>query len=256
MLEQLQSMAVPSFLLDPKTIQQARDAHNNATQTDDKTPWQDWSLKTSFTTGTLFLRAASWNPMPPIYDGFREKPLTFGARPDGRPRWKIVSRKLPKNTRLRLYQKAGDGPAKLGWAQFDGDIWVPILFRHGFEVEPIMSLTPNECISVKAGARFARGHVTITGLGLGYLLWLVSNKPGVKSVTLIEIDKDIVDTVMPLLRPHLKIEPAVIIGDCRKLLPEMKGDVVLMDHFDAYGHNSWFVEDKWTTGFARRWIWG
>ena len=126
-----------------------------------------------------------------------------------------------------------------------------------------MGLSPFECMTVKWGARFAKGRVVITGLGLGYLLWLCSRRKQVKHITVCEIDEDIIEHIMPRIRPYLGPVPIkVVVGDCRNRLLKLSGDVLLADHFDSYGWNGdWYQYDSplrahIENNFGKVWTWG
>ena len=251
-LEILNESMIPTQLLAPQFVERAHKAHHAAAHTSDSTPWEDWGPNTKFKTA-LFLRAKTFKPMPDIFG--KDLPIQFGD-------WRIFRNPLPKTKHLRMYQANGDAPPRLGWAQFDRDIKVTVLTR---KRRPIMGLTPMECISVKAGARFARGSVVITGLGIGYLLYLVCQRRQVKNVTVIEDDPGIIEHVWPRLKPHLN-DPArvrIITGDCNEVLPKFPGthDVLLADHFSGFGYNKdWLTyhrdRDVIREKFKKIWIWG
>lgn len=61
----------------------------------------------------------------------------------------------------------------------------------------VMSDTPDERQDHYAPVRFARGDVLINGLGLGMVLGAVLKKDSVLSVTVVEIDQDVIDLVGP-----------------------------------------------------------
>jgi len=200
-MEQLQSMMIPACLLDPTLVEAARQSHLAGYDVDDvpAEKWEDFTLKTPFRR-ELFLRADTYRPFLDVWDGLpqkRDEGIRFGD-------WMMYAPVLKAGHRLRMYQKAGDGPAKMGWVQFDRDIAIPSLNRKTWgNYEPIMSLSPFECISVKTGARFAKDKVVITGLGMGYLLWLVHQRPQVKHITVIEIDDAVINHVWSRVRKHM-----------------------------------------------------
>jgi hypothetical protein len=63
----------------------------------------------------------------------------------------------------------------------------------------VMSDTPAELHDLIPFVERATGHVLIAGLGLGIATELVLGKPGVTSVTVLEVEKD----VIALVHPHL-----------------------------------------------------
>lgn len=58
-----------------------------------------------------------------------------------------------------------------------------------------MSDTPFEIECMKDVIEFARGDVLICGLGIGLLPTLIKDKPEVKSITVVELEKDVIDLV-------------------------------------------------------------
>lgn len=61
----------------------------------------------------------------------------------------------------------------------------------------VMSDTPDEMRDHSWAVRMADGHVLINGLGIGMVLAAVLRKPEVERVTVVEIDKDVIDLVGP-----------------------------------------------------------
>jgi hypothetical protein len=94
----------------------------------------------------------------------------------------------------------------------------------------VMSDTPAERWDHVSFVRAATGDVLISGLGLGMCLGAVLRKPDVKSVTVIEIDTDVIALVAPAYR-----DPRVTIihADARYWLPP-KGK-----RFGAVWHDIW-----------------
>ncbi|MCD8203856.1 MAG: hypothetical protein LUB56_01880 [Coprobacillus sp.] len=73
-----------------------------------------------------------------------------------------------------------------------------------------MSINPNEIETMKAMIEEANGNVLICGLGLGYLAYMLSLKDEVKSVVILENNKDIIsifnENIYPLLKTKSKIK--------------------------------------------------
>ena len=67
-----------------------------------------------------------------------------------------------------------------------------------------MSLNPNEINTMKDGIKKAKGNVLVLGLGLGYYPFMISNKDEVRSVTIIELEKDIINLFNKHLYPLFK----------------------------------------------------
>lgn len=91
-------------------------------------------------------------------------------------------------------------PVPIGkWTRLliDGDLW--------------MSNTPMETVSNYGFCRKAHGKVLIGGLGMGLMLSELLPKKKVDSITVIEIDEDVVETIAPLFADDkLKIVEADI----------------------------------------------
>lgn len=66
------------------------------------------------------------------------------------------------------------------------------LYRRG---AIIMSDTPDELRDLRPILKHARGKVLIGGLGLGIVVGLLLEKEGVKEITVVEIDQDVIDLV-------------------------------------------------------------
>jgi hypothetical protein len=145
-----------------------------------------------------------------------------------------------------------------GSVLFDGPVNIPALYEWSKHDEswnelPWMSLTPSEFISLRGGIRAARGHTIVAGLGLGHQLIEISKKKSVKKVTLVERSQELVDWLMPRIRPLLG--PAtldVIVDDATAVVPKLTADVACIDIFDSYGGN----EFPRCPDVGRVWIWG
>ncbi|MBK8264708.1 MAG: hypothetical protein IPK80_25625 [Nannocystis sp.] len=131
-----------------------------------------------------------------------------------------------------------------GTVIFDADIGVPALFQARaadepgsgrWSASPWMSLTPAELLTLRPGTRLARGRVVVAGLGLGHQLVEVSRRLQVKHVTLIERSQELVEWLLPALRPRLRRPVEVIVGDALEVLPRLRADVALVDIFPSFG---------------------
>jgi hypothetical protein len=168
---------------------------------------------------------------------------------------------LPARRPLVIGKKNGDWDLKKGYAFFDEPVAIPSLYQEGRgTVNPWMSLTVNEVLTLRPGTRRAKGHVIVGGLGLGHQLIEVSKRKQVTSLTLIEISKELVGWLMPRIESHLGCKVKVVVGDVYKELPKMMADIVLLDVFASYGWNgdSWKVKEvmEKSHGIKDWWIWG
>ena len=64
-----------------------------------------------------------------------------------------------------------------------------------------MSVTPNEIETMEASINEVKGDVVVFGLGLGYFAFMSSLKPEVKSVTIIENDKNVISLFNKYIYP-------------------------------------------------------
>ncbi len=94
----------------------------------------------------------------------------------------------------------------------------------------VMSDTPKEYSDHADFFRMAKGDVLIHGLGLGCALNVVANKPQVESITVVEIEQDVIDLVAPHFQ-HKNIE--IIHADAMTWTPP-KGK-----RYHAVWHDIW-----------------
>ncbi|MBL4685230.1 MAG: hypothetical protein JKY37_11615 [Nannocystaceae bacterium] len=156
---------------------------------------------------------------------------------------------------------------QVGTVVFDSDVLIPALYqarpdaeRTGDHWEPMpwMSITPAEIMTLRPGTRMAKGRVVIAGLGLGHQLIEVTKRLQVKRVTVVELDQELVDWIMPQIRPHCRKPVEVIVGDAYEVLPKLKADIALIDIFPGYGDGFKRVAElaKQCPGIKKLWGWG
>ncbi len=95
-----------------------------------------------------------------------------------------------------------------------------------------MSVTPHEINTMKENISQAKGHVITLGLGLGYYSFMVSNKPEVKKVTIVEMNQKIIDIfkgeILPFFPHKEKIE--IVKADAFSYLSkQIDGDYLFAD---------------------------
>lgn len=81
-----------------------------------------------------------------------------------------------------------------------------------------MSLDPSEINTMVPVAKLMKGNVLIFGLGLGYFPFLCLENKEVKSITIIEKDKNIIDLYRKFIFPHVK--------------PNIKFDIIEADAYE------------------------
>lgn len=207
----------------------------------------------------LNLKAASW----PNWSLFPVQPApgltpTRKLTPDqcvDHGVFRYVERVLPRGH--ALLTASGN---RRGTVMFDTDLVIPCLYdvRRG-DINPWMSITPLEVLTLRAGTRHAYGHTVIAGLGLGWQLAQVLVKPKVTQVTLVERSPELIDWILPRVLakvgPHHAQVDAVI-GNAYDVVPKLHADVALIDIYPGYGGNTFVdcpnIERVWCWGSARR----
>ena len=86
-----------------------------------------------------------------------------------------------------------------------------------------MSVTPNEINTMKKPIEEACGNVCTIGLGLGYYTYMVSLKENVKSVTVVERDKEVIELFKKYILPQIEFKDKIKIieSDCFSFLDKM-----------------------------------
>jgi hypothetical protein len=99
--------------------------------------------------------------------------------------------------------------------------------------EPFMQLqmsdTAMEWDTNQEFIKKAKGDILIGGLGIGFILIPIVNNPKVKSITVIEENKNIATKVYEFLKPHLNDKVKVICASVEDYIPDMEYDVIYMD---------------------------
>lgn len=215
---------------------------------------QDWDPQMPWST-ELNLRAETYNPK----SLFKVRPSKKSHQklakscavisPNGK--WMYTERLFPRASKLATFHGRNQGTVV-----FDGEVRIPALFSKDRTGEwwgenPWMSHTPMEVFTLRCGTRFAKGRVVVCGLGMGYQLEQVAARKKVKEIVLVEIDKGLVDWVLPQLDLNGH-EPEIVIGDAKKLVPEMTADAALVDIYRRYGGN----EFPHCPNIRKVWVWG
>lgn len=86
----------------------------------------------------------------------------------------------------------------------------------------------------------AYGDVLITGLGFGILTKALAKKPGVSSVTVLELNQDVID--MYLASNELEDNVTIIQADASTYQSDKKYDCLLPDHYELQGID-WVISD-------------
>lgn len=105
--------------------------------------------------------------------------------------------------------------------------------------EVMMSTTPMEIRSNREVMTKANGHVLIAGLGLGMIVLPIQDKLNVKSITIIEMNKNVIDLVGKTLPLNDKVK--IIPGNIFDFILEkgMKYDTVYFDIWESTCPDNW-----------------
>lgn len=131
----------------------------------------------------------------PLYDLHKEKKIG---------RYEVIKVKIPKGTRQRFFLKG------LGVTQcehIDNYPIVKLIKRSGLGTKHndysdncFMTDTPYEIETNKPAIKKANGDVLELGLGIGYFTYHASQKDNVRSITIVEKQKEIINLVYPVIK--------------------------------------------------------
>ena len=88
---------------------------------------------------------------------------------------------------------------KIGF--FGEEFSFPTVFENGVEW---MSIKPNEIETMKPHIEKMSGDVAVFGLGLGYFAYMISLKDSVKSITIVERDKNVISLFEKYILPQFE----------------------------------------------------
>lgn len=103
----------------------------------------------------------------------------------------------------------------------------------------LMSDLPIELRQMKEFARGARGRVLIGGLGLGLVAHLVAAKPSVESVTVVEVEPDVISLCADGLPPKVKVIQADLFDYLRRPSLRWAFDRAFFDIWYATSEATW-----------------
>lgn len=116
---------------------------------------------------------------------------------------------------------------------FTEDFRAPIVEENGREW---MTVTPSEINTMTADIKAAYGKVAVFGLGLGYYAFMVSEKPDVNEVMVIERDPEVISLFKEFILPQFPHKDKVIVIEADAyVFAENMGD----QHFDCAYVDIW-----------------
>jgi hypothetical protein len=168
--------------------------------------YQKWDEDRTISQRWLYLDAATYkvDRLFPLATSPKSRPV-YTASPQGS--FAYMNCQVAAGTEIPLF-----GGKRLKRVVFNGPVTVPALIdltRWSDEGDPFpqktplrqrvihgnvwMSLTPGEMISQRSGVQRARGKVVVGGLGLGWFLRKVCDKPEVEEVVVVEQSRELLD---------------------------------------------------------------
>lgn len=173
--------------------------------------------------------------------------------------WRYGHALVPRGSALNLVVGGDQGHVVM-----DTDVVVPQLWRNdrgrwgGGDQAPIMSLTPQEILSLNRGNRFAKGHTIVGGLGLGWQLVQVCKRKQVKRVTVVEVSQGLIDWLGPRILPLCNGKQVDFVqGRVEDVCCGMEADAALIDTFASFSNRADERESyrrKWP-GVKNVWCW-
>ena len=115
--------------------------------------------------------------------------------------------------------------------------------KFGMSQSCMMSDTPMECFTNQKFLNTAHGDILIAGLGIGMLPAALAEKENVTSITIIELEQEVIDLVEPLIRKYVKHQNKIKIvqGDANTYPKEQNDktyDFVYLDIWDYFPGNT------------------
>jgi hypothetical protein len=123
--------------------------------------------------------------------------------------------------------------------------------------ELVMSDTPDERIDHLSALSFAEGDCLVAGLGLGMITNAMLQKPGVDTVTIVEINQDVIDLVFPWLQKKYGDRVRVYCDDILQVRPSAKNNDYTGQWYECIWFDIW--NDLYTSNLPvmhtlhRRW---
>ncbi len=96
-----------------------------------------------------------------------------------------------------------------------------------------MTVEPFEIETFEQFIKEAEGHVLLCGLGLGYVAYMLSLKPEVKSITVVDLSQDVIDIFNEAILPQFenKDKITVVRGDALEFMRDT--DLTGFDHVNV-----------------------
>lgn len=113
----------------------------------------------------------------------------------------------------------------------------------------VMSNTPAEMLDAEPFMKAAKGHVIITGLGLGIVPEIIAKKRSVLSITIVELSRDVIALTGPQIRSK---KVRIVNGNAFDYVPDRDYDVAWHDIWDSISSDNLGAMRSIEKSFAAR----
>lgn len=124
------------------------------------------------------------------------------------------------------------------------------VLRDNSKREIVMSDSWMEQDTNIATVRGAKGHVLVGGLGIGMILLAMQDRVEIESITVVEIDQELHDFIVPNLKLNGKVN--IVISDINDFVPDKKYDYVYCDIWNDISGDNFDEMCKLNTKFTGR----
>lgn len=143
----------------------------------------------------------------------------------------LLSDTYPCRTSLNVYR--GPTPRSI---RFDAEVSIPVLADA--QGKPWMSLAPNEIFTQRGQVRRAKKNTAIAGLGMGWAADKILQRSQVKSLTVYEKDRSILDYFGAILKEKYGDKVKLVRADAYDV-DWSQHDVSIWDIWETYGEAAW-----------------
>lgn len=160
----------------------------------------------------------------------RELPMVGMDVPDfgGYGMFSFLLTPRPTRSSLKIYRRT-----TAAYVAFSECVSIPVLCDK--DLQPWMSLTPNEILTQRGQLRRAKGHTAIAGLGLGWMARKILQRKSVTKLTVIEKDQSVIDFFGKPLKDDFGDRIELVNADAY-VVNWQTFDVSLWDIWEGYGN--------------------
>jgi hypothetical protein len=194
---------------------------------------ESWNEDSTKFKPVLVLQGATYQPKT-LFDV-----APYPADPDATPEDNLVRSPRDEFAYMNRIWRRGQAIPLIqnrreGMVYWDQDVVIPVLLN-GRDLSVWMSLTPMETFTLREGISLAKGTVVIGGLGMGYLLRKVCEKPNVQRVIVVEQSRELLEWFGNRICAEQPKVTDIICGDAYGQLGKFDGETrYLFDIWPMY----------------------